>query len=328
MIMQYKKACKLPARLSRNAMALLRFTIAAIVLAIAANSLKANEPDWCRHLPRAGFAKLEKILVDSDWFEVHRIQPGVYAISEPRQFEEVISYLIVGSKRALLWDSGMGMSRISDVVRKLSSVPVIVLNSHTHPDHIGGNHEFTEVWGLQKDFTRQNSKGYSDPELKDWVAPSQICGKLPKGFNRTTYSIKPFRISRFVKDRDVIDLGGRQLEVLHTPGHTPDALCLYDKANKILFTGDTFYEGPIYLYSPETNFDEYAASVKRLAELSPQIDFLLTAHNEPVAAASSLDALHSAVEQIRNGTMKPMNKDGLEEYYFQNFSILLKPRKR
>ena len=318
MIMQYKYRCK---QIGSSIL------LIAGLLFLVSQIITADEPDWCRHLPRPGYAKLERIPVDSDWFEVHRVQPGLYTISEPRQYEEVISYLIVGSKRALLWDSGMGISNIDPVVKKLTSVPVIVLNSHTHPDHIGGNFEFNEVWGFQTDFTRQNTKGYSDPEMKAWVAPDHLCGALPPGFNPGTYAIKPYRISRFVKDQEMIDLGGRHLEVIHTPGHTPDSLCLMDRKNRLLFTGDTFYPGPIYLYSPETNFEDYIQSVKRLVQLSDQVDMLLTAHNEPGASVNSLGALHSAVEQIKSGQMKPMDhQDGSHEYFFQGFSILLKKR--
>ena len=283
-----------------------------------------QEPDWCRHLPRPGYTNLKKLNTGSDWFEVYEIQPGLYAISEPRQYEEVISYLLVGSRRALLWDSGMGIASMKNVMQKLASVPVIVLNSHTHPDHIGGNYEFGEVWGMKTAFTEQNTKGYSDPEMKEWVTPRQICGELPAGFNPAEYKIRPFKISRFIQDGERIDLGDREVEVLHTPGHTPDALCLLDRKNRLLFTGDSFYSGPIYLYSPETNFTQYAASVKRLVALRGQLDFLLTSHNEPVSNAASLNALHAAVEQIRSGKMKPMDKEGLDEYFFQTFSILLK----
>ena len=285
-----------------------------------------EEPDWCRHLPRSGYAKLQKVTVDSKWFEVHLIQPGLYAISEPRQYEEVISYLLVGSNRALLWDTGMGISKIEPLVTKLSGVPVIVLNSHTHPDHIGGNYEFQEIWGMQTDFTKQNQDGYSDPEMKKWVATENICGELPEGFQPAKYAIKPFRISRYVKDREIIDLGGRQVEVVSTPGHTPDSICLVDRKNRLMFTGDTFYPGPIYLYSPETNFDQYAQSVELMAQFQESVDTLLTAHNEPMAAASLLSTLKSAVEQIQRGEMKPMDQNGLDEYFFQTFSILLKKK--
>lgn len=293
-----------------------------LIIFFSAHLLIGEEADWCRHLPRPGYAKLQRIHVPSQWFEVYLVRPGVFAISEPRQFEEVISYLIIGERRSLLWDTGMGIARMRPVVQHLTARPVTVLNSHTHPDHIGDNFEFKEVWGLQTEFSLQNSKGYFDADLKNEVAPDHVCGSLPPDFKVSTYHIRPFSISRFVKDGEVIDLGGRKLEVLHTPGHTPDSLCLLDREGRVLFTGDTFYPGPLYLYSPEANFGTYVKSVNRLAQLVNSVDILLTGHNEPVSPVSSLTTLQTAVEQIRSGEMKPMEKDGLNQYFFQHFSIL------
>lgn len=332
MIDQYKNRCKLdpcsadvssaPFR-KRDARSTL---LTVLLLLLFATSLIAEEADWCRHLPRPGYTKLQRIQVRSQWFEVYLVRPGVYAISEPRQFEEVISYLVVGSKYALLWDSGMGISRILPVVEYLTERPVIVLNSHTHADHIGGNFEFKEVWALQTEFTQQNTKGYSDPDMKNWVSPDRICGDLPSDFMPATYAIRPFRTSRYVKDGEIIDLGERKLEVLHTPGHTPDSLCLLDRENRLLFTGDTFYAGPLYLYSPEADFDAFVKTINRLAGLRNSVDVLLTGHNEPISSVSSLTMLQTALEQIQRGEMKPMEKDGLNQYFFQRFSILTKKK--
>lgn len=303
---------------------LVRALVSTLIIGSLSGWLRAADPDWCANLPRDGFLKFEKIEAGTNWFAVHRIRPWIYSISEPRQYEEVISYLIVGSERALLWDTGMGISKIAPVVKRLTSLPVTVLNSHTHPDHIGGNHEFEDVWGMNTKFTRENAKGYSDPELKQWVAPDHICGELPSGFNGDAYEIRPFQISRSLRDGDRIDLGGLSLEVIHTPGHTPDALCLLDRKNRLLFTGDTFYPGPLYLYSPETNFEQYAHSVDRLFDLRDQVDSLLTAHNEPQAGSVSLLALREAVRKIRSGKIRATEKDGLKEYTFEGFSILMK----
>ena len=295
-----------------------------LIILFSVHLLIAEEADWCRHLPRPGYAKLQRINVPSQWFEVYLVRPGVFAISEPRQFEEVISYLIIGERRALLWDTGMGIDRITPVVQHLTARPVIVLNSHTHPDHIGSNFEFKEVWAVQTEFTQQNSKGLSDADVKNWVAPENICGDLPPHFKASAHQIRPFSIARYVKDGEMIDLGGRKLEVLHTPGHTPDSLCLLDREGRVLFTGDTFYPGPLYLYSPEANFDTFVKSVNRLAQLVNSVDVLLTGHNEPISTVTSLTTLQTAVEQIRSGEMKPMEKDGLNQYFFQHFSILTK----
>ena len=279
-------------------------------------------PSWCKALPRAGYKKLERVPVDSNWFEVYRVRPGVFAIYEPHQYEEVISYLIVGSQRALLFDTGLGMGDIKKVASNLTPMPISVLNSHTHFDHIGDNWEFSDVLGLDTSFTRRNEAGASHAELEDAVVPERFCGSLPSGFVPQKYSIPAFKVTHFVKDGDTIDLGDRQLEVLTTPGHTPDALCLFDRKNRLLFTGDTFYAGPIFLYVPETNVDDYDRSVERLARLEPQLDLLLPSHNFPAEKPEMLRRLAKAFHEVREGKAKYHQDGDRREYQFDGFSIL------
>src|SRR5258708_5094207 len=118
------------------------------------STLVAQQPEWCKSLPRPAYSKLQRVPTSDAWFEVYNIRPGVFAIYEPHQLEEVISYLIVGSDRALLFDTGMGISNIQAVVAGLTKLPLTVLNSHTHNDHVGDNWRFTDVYGMGTDFTR------------------------------------------------------------------------------------------------------------------------------------------------------------------------------
>ena len=303
------------------------FCFATLMFVSAISVAQTVPADWCQKLPRPEYAKLERANVRSDWFEVYRIRPGVFAIYEPHQFQEVISYLIIGNQRALLFDTGMGISKISDVVSQLTKRPVIVLNSHSHFDHTGGNAEFRDILGMDTKFTRAQAKGTADPDLRqkyaqEELAPDHLCGPLPSGVAMSSYSIRPFQISRHVHDGERIALGGRELEVIFTPGHTPDALCLLDRAHGLLFTGDTFYSGPIYLFEPETDFAAYARSVQRLAKLEPKLSLLLPAHNVPVAEPGFLLRLAQAVQNVQAGKAKPSVTNGFREYPFQGFSLL------
>lgn len=266
---------------------------------------------------------MERVRASGNWFEVYRIRPGVFAIYEPHQFEEVISYLIVGSKRALLFDTGMGIGKISDVTASLTQLPITVLNSHTHFDHIGGNAEFADIFDPDTPFTRANEKGQSNIYSSDALAPERICGSLPPGVKRESFSVRPFHVTHRVKDGERIPLGGRELEVLFTPGHAPDSLALLDRKNRLLFTGDTFYLGPIYLFTEETSLDAYAKSVARLAKLAPKLELLLPAHNVPVASPEYLERLQKAVESVRSGAAKAQVTGGRREYSFDGFSLVL-----
>jgi glyoxylase-like metal-dependent hydrolase (beta-lactamase superfamily II) len=293
------------------------------VAAFAQKSAEPIRPEWCRELPRKEYKNLERVLPDESWFEIYRVRPGVFAIYEGKQFEEVISYLILGEKRALLFDTGLGIGKISAVVARLTSLPVTVINSHTHFDHAGGNAEFKEVWNRDLTFTTNNARGQSNVYSQDALAPERLCGPLPAGVKPDSYSIRPWKSTHSLRDGEQLDLGGRTVEILFTPGHTPDSLSLLDRKNGLLFTGDTFYPGPIYLFVPETDFAAYSRSVMRLAALQPQLTLLLPAHNVPVAEPIFLKRLAKAVRQVNRGDAKPRVTEGHKEYVFEGFSLLL-----
>lgn len=299
-----------------------------VLVALTAPLLAQNSiPDWCKALPRSEYKTIERVSVSDPWFEVYKPAAGIFAIYEPHQAEETIGYLITGKSRALLFDTGMGISDIKRLVKELTILPVIVLNSHTHDDHVGGNWQFDNVYGMNTDFTRINAKG-SREDAQAEITPDLICGSLPKGFDRNAYSTKPWKISKYIKDGDEISLGDRKIEVIATPGHTPDAISLLDSANGLLFTGDTYYPAPIWLFRPETDLDAYSKSIRRLAALAPKVKLVLGAHNIPVASPDVLPRLVAAFDQVRAGKVKPESESpGKVLYKVDCFAFLMKAPK-
>lgn len=287
-------------------MKLTRLLVIAAIFAPALPSIHAQSsvPAWCKALPRPEFKQLQRVPLNDAWFEVYKAAPGVFAIYEPHQSEETIGYLILGQKRALMLDTGMGIGDLKSLIAQLTHLPLIVLNSHTHNDHVGNNWQFKNVWGMDTDFTRQNARGSRDDAQAE-IAPGEICGALPVGFNRKAYATKPWKIARLIHDGERIDLGNRTIEVIATPGHTPDSITLFDRANGLLFTGDTYYPGPIWIYRPETDLVAYGNSVHRLAVLAPQVKVVLGAHNVPVASPSVLPQLAAAFDKVRAGQVQP-----------------------
>jgi glyoxylase-like metal-dependent hydrolase (beta-lactamase superfamily II) len=275
---------------------------------------QTEKPEWCKNLPRPEYKSLEQVPLNDPWFEVYKVAPATFAIYEPHQAEEVISYLVVGTKQALLFDTGMGIGNIKAIVARLTSRPIVVLNSHTHDDHVGGNWQFPFVYGMDTAFTRANAKG-SHEDAQAEIAKDQICGALPKGFDPAKYSTKPWKISLFVHNGFKVNLGGRTIEIISTPGHTPDAISLIDRGNGLLFTGDTFYSGEIWLYRPETDFPAYLASTKKLAALAPEIKLALGAHNVPVAQPSVLAQLDAAIHAVLDGKVAPKSVMGNQAIY-------------
>lgn len=289
------------------------------------DSLSIISDSWCQDLPRAIYADLERVTVSNDWFWVYKLENDVFAIYEPHQWQEVISYLILGREKALLFDTGNGIGKISAVVNELTSLPVFVLNSHTHFDHIGGNAEFSDIIAMDTDYTRNNSGGYSNELVWEEVSEEALCGALPDGINPATYHTPSFKVKKFITDGYKIDLGGRILEVLSTPGHTPDAISILDSDLGLLWVGDIYYDGPIWLFAPESDLDAYYQSVEHLCNMVPHLNTLHPAHNGPIADPHSLYLLRKALINIQNGTISGNAiSGGRIEYIFEEFSLIVK----
>jgi len=277
----------------------------AMVVSIAPSLWAQSDiPAWCRALPRPEYKTLKRVPVSDPWFEVYSVAQETFAIYEPHQSEETISYLLIGGNKALLFDTGMGIGDLRKTVAELTSLPIIVLNSHTHNDHVGDNWQFKTVYGMDTDFTRTNAHG-SRTDAQAEIAKGEICGTLPKGFDASAYATQPWKITAYLHDGEVFDLGGRSVEAVATPGHAPDAISLIDRGNGLLFTGDTYYPATIWLYRPETDLDAYAASIRRLAALAPQAKVVLGAHNVPLAGPDVLPRLVTAFDAVRAGKVQP-----------------------
>jgi glyoxylase-like metal-dependent hydrolase (beta-lactamase superfamily II) len=295
-----------------------------LLASASALSSQTEIPAWCRALPHPEYRNLQRVDSADPWFEVYGVAPGVFAIYEPHQFEEVISYLIAGDKRAALFDTGMGIGNLKMAVSGLTRLPIVVLNSHTHNDHVGDNWQFDTIYSMDTDFTRANARG-SREDAQAELEPGQICGRLPKEFDPKTYATRPWKVTAYMHDGDHIDLGGRTLEVMATPGHTPDAISLFDRANGLLFTGDSYYPAPIWLYRPETDLKAYEASIRRLAALAPQVKTVLGAHNIPVAPPTVLARLVAAFEDVRAGKVVPTAEpEGRVIYKVDDISFLMR----
>ncbi len=269
---------------------------------------------WCASLPRPANAALERVDVNSDWFTVYRVEPDVYALVETRQFQEAISYLIVGTTRALLFDAGIGLVPMRPTIEQLTKLPVTVLNSHTHFDHVGANYEFTDILGLDTPFTREKERGRPHADIADEVEAGSFCGLPPAGVDTAAFRSRPFTITRRVANGDTIDMGNRKLVILAAPGHTPDAIALLDPAHGLLWTGDSYYDSTIWLFSPGTDLAAYEQSMTRLAALVPSLHRLLPAHNTATADPSRLTAVVNGVRTMRagGGVRTPQGKDRVQ----------------
>jgi glyoxylase-like metal-dependent hydrolase (beta-lactamase superfamily II) len=291
----------------------------------AAYASAAELGSFCERLPRPAYKSLTPDAASDSWFEVYEVEPGVWAIYEPFQWQEVISYLIVGTESAVLFDTGNGIGDIRRVVAQLTDRPIRVLNSHSHFDHVGGNYQFGEILSPGTAFSLRKTAGVEGDAIREEVSPAALCRELPAGVDPDEHRVRPYRITGQIDDGDVLDIGGRELEVLRVPGHTDDAVALLDRKAGLLWSGDTFYEGPIWLFFPETDIAAYRTSVARLAALAPELRAVFPGHNTPRADPQLLIALHQSFEQVVAGKVEPEPvADGNVEFRFPGFSFLMR----
>lgn len=291
--------------------------------------------NWCDQSIRPEFKNFKEVITQNNWFKVYEVGDGVYAIAEPFNYQEVISYLIIGSERNILFDTGMGMDRISDVVKELSTLPVIVINSHSHYDHIGGNNEFETVYAIDTAYTAQfSSIGWSHDQVKQEVTSQAFCSKRLPALDTASYEVKPYKdkIKKSIKDGDTIDLGGRIIEILQVPGHTPDCVALLDRSSGYLWTGDMYYEATIWLFFDGTDLNAYEKSINRFASLAPSLKKVFPAHNKPTAIPSHLIDLQMAFDSIQSGRKVGIENESSSHpddrraltFEFKHFSFLIR----
>lgn len=280
---------------------------------------------FCDRLPRSAYSSFEKSPISTDWFEVYEVEPDVWAIYEPFQWQEVISYLIIGDDSALLFDTGNGLGNIKAIVDQLTDNPVQVLNSHSHFDHVGGNYQYQSILSPATEFSIANSRGNDSQQIRTEASAAALCKGLPQGVTEENHRINPYSITAKVMDGDVIDLGSRKLEVLLIPGHTDDSLALLDRDSGLLWTGDSFYEGPIWLFFPETDLAAYEKSLARLVALVPQLTALLPAHNTPRVNPAMLIETQKALKIVFQGKAEPVPTwEGVVTFEFEGFGFLMR----
>lgn len=202
---------------------------------------------------------------NQDWFTIDRVDESTYIISEYRHWEETHCYLLIGSDRALLIDTGLGICNISEQVHRLTDKPVTAAATHIHWDHIGGHKYFTDFCVHKEELSWLNGRF----PLPLQAVRSMVADRcdLPEGFDIDTYTIFQGTPARVLEDGGTIDLGGRIIQTLHTPGHAPGHLCFWEAETGCLFTGDLVYKGTLYACYPSTDPESYLASLEKIAVL-------------------------------------------------------------
>jgi len=207
------------------------------------------------------------------WWRVRAAGDGISQIDEPhiREFYRCNVWHVRGRDRDMLVDSGMGVVSLRDWVPLVTERPLEAVASHTHFDHIGCHHEFpcrschAAEAHLLRSPTRENT--FADRYVTDEI----FTALPPLPYQSSTYAVARAPATRLLWDGDRIDLGDRSFEVIHTPGHSPGGIALWEATTGVLISGDIVYDGPLIESEDPGEMRQYRESMKRLFDLPVRV---------------------------------------------------------
>jgi glyoxylase-like metal-dependent hydrolase (beta-lactamase superfamily II) len=247
---------------------------------------------------------------NQDWFTIEQIDKDTFAISEYKHWEETHCYLLCGSREALLIDTGLGVSDIGEIVKQITSLPILTVLTHAHWDHIGGLDSY--------------SKFAIHEEEKLWISDSfpiplqviknnlvlQPC-EFPQTFSVDDYVVFQGSPNRILYDKDEINLGNRTIVVVHTPGHSPGHCCYYEPERKYLYSGDLIYQGKLDAFYPSTDPEKFWHSIEKVRMLD--VKKLLPGHYKMPINPDIIDKIADAFQSL-NDAHKLLQGSGIFDF--------------
>jgi glyoxylase-like metal-dependent hydrolase (beta-lactamase superfamily II) len=207
------------------------------------------------------------------WYRTAPAGDGLTHIWEPhvKEFYRCNIWHLRGRDRDLLIDSGMGVVSLRDRVALVAERPLLAVASHSHFDHIGSHHEFADraVHAAEADIMASPGRAESLADI--YVTDAMFTALPPGGYSSEAYEVTPAPATQLLADGEVIDLGDRHLMVIHTPGHSPGSIALWEEASGILFSGDAVYDGPLVDDNYHSDADAYVATMERLLAIPARV---------------------------------------------------------
>lgn len=230
----------------------------------------------------------------NSWFKTEKISDHIWRIDDHGSDN---IYLVIGKDSALLIDAGLGIGDLKAIVESITKLPLIVVNTHGHPDHVGSDYQFSKVYIHEADL--EAAKKFLLPEsLKNMSTVFNSEYSLSDEDLKRINSAQLPRFS-FVKQGYTFNLGGVSLKVVEVPGHTAGSICLYDEGNQLLFAGDHNNQ-MVWLFLKECMpLEVYLKSLQSLTKLN--IAKIYPGHGQ-VLERSFLDDQIACVQSILNGT--------------------------
>ncbi len=231
------------------------------------------------------------------WYTVKEVAPRVWMISDNGADN---MYLVEGTDSALLVDTGLGVADLASYVKKLTSKPLIVVNTHGHPDHAGSDYQFRKVYINSADSSA--ARACNLPEARLSASKNMAGGNAPS--KEEIYTGKPFSTKLVsVGEGYLFRLGSRTLKVMEAPGHTPGEICLLDIENKLLFTGDN-NNTLVWLFLQNCKpLHEYLATLEKQAKRMSEFTTIFPGHGTPLPSDFINDQI-TCVKGILNNTLE------------------------
>ncbi len=220
---------------------------------------------------------------EDDWFAVGPIDEGTLAIGEPAYHQKNWSYLISDGGESLLFDTGAGRRPIAPLVARHAQGPVRAFPSHMHFDHLGGVGDFGPVL-------------VADLPMLRAVARDGVLRPTEEMHLGYVEGIVPpeFPVGRWVAPGEVLSVGARRLHLLHTPGHSPDSISLWEPARNRLYAADFIYRGELYAQTPAASLPAYLDSLDTLLGFLPEQVWILGAHGQTEGGMDDIPRLGHA----------------------------------
>ena len=181
-------------------------------------------------------------------------------------------FLLVGEEKAALIDSGVNCPDASDIAKKLTSKPLILLNTHGDGDHTSGTNGFANIY----------------------IHPLDYVGCEVKNRYPNTSMIP-------LNDGDIIDLGNRALKIIHIPGHTKGSVAFLDIANRVLYAGDSVQKGHIYMFGMKRCPELFEKSLDKLIAIKSEYDCIYASHDSFMLSSDYVEKVKVAWEHARSG---------------------------
>jgi hydroxyacylglutathione hydrolase len=279
-------------RFRKMTMVILCIVMMCAVCAFSKSRTGATQPDPKR-APADAAAGFES------WFTAKPVAEKVWKIDDHGSDN---AYLVEGREKALLIDTGIGAADLAGFVKSLTALPVIVVDTHGHPDHAGGNPQFGQVHAHPSDFEMIKRFFGGDYRANTVRRILQESPGLAASILKDTSSLKVPALLP-ATEGNVFDLGGRKLEVIESPGHTSGSICLLDAGNKLLFTGDND-NTLVWLFLKDClPLETYLQTLRKVQARAGEFDTLLPGHGDPLDKAFIGEQI-VCVQNILSGACK------------------------